>query len=347
MTNIKTFLDPHLAASSEVARVRRIGFLVFPCAELLDVCGPMDVFVYADRWLRAAGRLNEPGYEVQVIAAAPGLVKTYCGIEILATHGCEEASDRLDTLIVSGGVGVEQACADPKLVEWLKHMAPRVRRMASVCSGAFLLAAAGLLNNRRVTTPGMCSDRLASLSPSVRVDPALIFIRDGHIYTSGGITAGIDMALALVEEDVGREISLMVARTMVVFMRRPGGQSQFSPFLHTEAKTRHDIRDLQGWILAHPAENLDVEALAGRMSMSPRNFARLFRSETGMTPGKFVEQARVEAARCMLEQTDRLTESIAEACGFGAAERMRRSFQRHLSVSPQDYRERFQSTLLK
>lgn len=347
MTNIKAFMESVLAAPHDMTRVRQIGFLMFPDAELLDVCGPMNAFVFADHWLRGAGRFNEPGYEVQVIAATAGLVKTQCGMQVMATHGCDDASDTLDTLIVSGGFGVERASADPKLVDWLKTMAPRVRRMASVCSGAFLLAAAGLLNNRRVTTHWMFSERLAALYPSLRVEPDLIFIRDGHVYTSGGITSGIDLALALIEEDLGRDIALLVARTMVVFMRRPGGQSQYSAFLHTEAKTRHDIRDLQGWILAHPAENLDVEALAGRMAMSPRNFARLFRAETGVTPAKFVECARVEAARCMLEQTDRLTENIAEACGFGAAERMRRSFQRHLSVSPQDYRERFQSTLLK
>jgi transcriptional regulator GlxA family with amidase domain len=193
----------------------------------------------------------------------------------------------------------------------------------------------------------MFCERLAELYPSLCIDPDLIFIRDGHVYTSGGVTSGIDLALALIEEDLGREVAMLVARTMVVFLRRPGGQSQFSPFLFAEAKASHDIRGLQAWIMAHPAERLDVASLAGRVAMSPRNFARHFRSETGVTPGKFVEHARVESARCQLEQTTLPAEAIAAACGFGSAERMRHSFQRILSVGPQEYRARFQSTLAR
>ena len=331
----------------DMTRVRRIGFLVFPDAEALDVCGPLGVFANADYQLRALGRTGEPGYEVLVIAAAPGPVKTQCGLQIVATHGCAEVSRRLDTLIVAGGIGVEAASADPMLVAWLQAMAPRVRRLASVCSGAFLLAAAGLLDDRRITTHWMFCDRLAELYPSLRIDPDLIFVRDGHVYTSGGVTSGIDLALALVEEDLGREVAMQVARIMVVFLRRPGGQTQFSPFLYAEARTRRDIRDLQTWILAHPAERLDVAALADRLAMSPRNFARHFRSETGVTPAKFVEQARVESARCRLEQTAQPAEVIAEECGFGTAERMRRSFHRVLNVGPHDYRARFQSTVVR
>jgi transcriptional regulator GlxA family with amidase domain len=347
MLDMKTHFHSDVEVPRDVTRVRRIGFLVFPDVEILDVCGPLDAFVYADRGLRMAGRVNEPGYEVQVIAATPGLIKTKCGLQIVATHGCEEVVDRLDTLIVAGGEGVEQACAEPTLVEWVKTMAPRVRRLASVCTGTFLLAAAGLLKDRHVTTHWLFCDRLAAAYPSLRIEPDLIFVRDGHIYTSGGITSGIDLALALIEEDLGRDIPLLVARMMVVFLRRPGGQTQFSPFLHAEARNRHDIRDLQAWILAHLEADLNVAVLADRLAMSPRNFARLFRSETSVTPAKFVEQARVESARCKLEQTDLLTETIAEACGFGTTERMRRSFQRLLNVGPQDYRARFQSTLIK
>jgi transcriptional regulator GlxA family with amidase domain len=327
-----------------VSRVRRIGFLVFPDAEVLDVCGPLGVFANADYQLRATGRNTERGYEARVIAAAPGLVRTQCGLQIMATHGCAE-TQQLDTLIVAGGIGAEAACADAVLVNWLEFMAPRVRRLASVCSGTFLLAAAGLLNDRRVTTHWMFCDRLSELYPSLRIDPDLIFVRDGHVYTSGGVTSGIDLALALVEEDLGREIAMAVARILVVFLRRPGGQTQFSPFLFTEAKARKDIRELQTWILAHPAERLDIASLADRLAMSPRSLSRNFRSQTGLTPAKFVEQARVESARCRLEQTALPAETIAADCGFGTAERMRRSFRRVLSVGPQEYRSRFQSAM--
>jgi len=209
------------------------------------------------------------------------------------------------------------------------------------------LAAAGLLHQRRVTTHWLFSEAFATAYPSIEVDASLLFARDGNIYSSGGITAGIDLALALVEEDLGREVALTTARTMVVFPRRPGGQSQFSTYVqYSEVRSRPDISELQAWILGHPAEDLSVEALADRMGMSPRNFARLFRSETGDTPAQFADRARADAARCKLEQTVLPVETIAEECGFGNAERMRRTFQRLFEVSPHDYRARFRSTLL-
>jgi transcriptional regulator GlxA family with amidase domain len=282
-----------------------------------------------------------------VVAASPGPVVTQCGLQIVATHGCDPKMERIDTLIVAGGIGVEAACADPKLVEWLKATAPRVRRVASVCTGAFLLAAADLLHDRRVTTHWMFCERLATLYPSLHIDPDLIFVRDGNVYTSGGITSGIDLALALIEEDLGREIAMSVARMMVVFLRRPGGQTQFSPFLYAEAKLRRDIRELQTWVLGHPEEQLDITTLADRLAMNPRTFSRQFRSETGVTPGKFVELARIASARCQLEQTALSIEVIAGTCGFGTPGRMLRSFRRHLGVGPQDYRNRFQSALVK
>jgi transcriptional regulator GlxA family with amidase domain len=283
-----------------------------------------------------------------VVAANPGPIQTRCGIEIVATHSYCDLSDGLDTLVVAGGaVTFEEACKDPTLVEWVRSTAPRVRRVASVCTGAFILAAAGLLNHRRATTHWMYSELLATAYPSIDVDCNLLFARDGNIYTSGGITAGIDLALALVEEDLGREVALATARLMVVFPRRPGGQSQFSTYVqYSEVRSRPDISELQAWILGHPAEDLSVEALADRMGMSPRNFARLFRSETGDTPAQFAERARADAARCKLEQTVVPVETIAEECGFGNTERMRRTFQRLFEVSPHDYRARFRSTLL-
>ncbi|HXW70362.1 MAG TPA: GlxA family transcriptional regulator [Methylocella sp.] len=348
MSNANPFFDPAWFLNPNIGnlitRVRRIGILIFPNVEMIDVCGPLDVFCYADLWTRVRGLANDPGYQSLIIASKPGPVTTMTGFQIVATHGYEDV-EKLDTLIIAGGFGVEQACADSKLLGWVKMMAPQVRRIVSICTGAFVLAAAGLLDNRRATTHWMYCEQLAAAYPLLRVEPNLIYLRDGHVYTSGGITSGIDLSLALIEEDLGQEVARVVAGTMVVFLRRPGGQTQFSPFLTGEAKSRHDIRALQAWIIANPTANLDVENLASRVAMSPRNFARLFRSETGMTPAKFVEQARVDAARCKLEQLPLPLENIASMCGFGTAERLRRSFQRVLNVTPQDYRARFQTSL--
>jgi transcriptional regulator GlxA family with amidase domain len=330
-----------------ITRSRRIGFVIYPNCDVLDVCGPTDAFFFADAFLPRFGRANEPGYECVILAANPGPVRTLCGLELVATRSYQDVADGLDTLVVAGGVTcVEQAGQDPHLLEWVRAMAPRVRRVASICTGAFILAAAGLLHHRRVTTHWMFSDILATAYPSIEVDSSLLFARDGNIYSSGGITAGIDLALALVEEDLGREIALAAARMLVVFPRRPGGQSQFSAHMAWgEIKPRPDIAELQAWILGHPGADLGVAALADRMGMSPRNFSRLFHSETGKTPAQFAERARSDAARLELEQTTIPVEIIATNCGFGNAERMRRTFQRLFNVSPHDYRARFRSTL--
>jgi transcriptional regulator GlxA family with amidase domain len=319
----------------EITKSRRIRFLVYPDCDIVDVCGPCDVFFYTNHWLLRFGRTSEPGYHCDILAAAPGPVRTSCGIELVATHSYCDIMDGLDTLVVAGGcISVEDVCKDPSLVEWVRASAPRVRRVASVCTGTFILAAAGLLHHRRVTTHWMFSELLAKAYPLIQVDSSLLFARDGNIYSLGGITAGIDLALALVEEDHGREIALAAARMMVVFPRRPGGQSQFSAYVRLlEVKNRPDIGELQAWILGHPGEDLSVQALAGRMAMSPRNFARLFRDETGDTPALFAERARADAARCKLEQTVLPVETIAEECGFGNAERMRRTFQRLTTCS--------------
>jgi transcriptional regulator GlxA family with amidase domain len=332
----------------EITKSRRIGLLVWPGCDVLDVCGPTDAFYYAKHWLVRYGRTCEPSYQCDIVAATTGSVRTSCGIELIATHGYSGIEDGLDTLVVAGGEEAEQASKDPSLVECVRSIAPRARRVASVCTGAFILAAAGLLHQRRVTTHWLYSGLLASAYPSIDVDSSLLFARDGNIYSSGGITAGIDLALALVEEDLGREIALAVARTMVVFPRRPGGQSQFSAYVKYAEflGNRPEIAELQSWILGHPVEDLSVQALAARVGMSPRNFARLFHTETGDTPAQFAERARADAARCKLEQSTVPVETIAQECGFGNAERMRRTFQRLFNISPHDYRARFRSTLL-
>jgi transcriptional regulator GlxA family with amidase domain len=219
-------------------------------------------------------------------------------------------------------------------------MAPKVRRLASVCTGAFLLAKSGLLDGRRATSHWDYCDWLARDYPSVNVEPDRIFVRDGSISTSGGVTSGIDMVLSMVEEDWGSEVALLVARYLVVFLKRPGGQSQFSAYLTSEA-TRPELKELQAWIILNLNSDLRVEALAERMCMSPRNFARFFLTETGMTPAKFVEMARIDAARHYLGSTQQTLEVVADKSGFGDPERMRRAFIRQLGVNPQSYRERF------
>jgi transcriptional regulator GlxA family with amidase domain len=217
--------------------------------------------------------------------------------------------------------------------------------VASVCTGAFLLGAAGLLEGRRVTTHWAWADRFARDHPGVQVEPDRIFVRDGEVWTSAGVTAGIDLALALVEDDHGREAALEVARWLVVFVPRPGGQSQFSAPLAAQSAERGPLREVQEAVLAHPAGDLSVERLAERACMSPRNFARVFRRETGVTPAAWVETARVECARQLLEASSAPTETIAFECGFGTVETMRRAFRRRVGVSPGEYRDRFNATV--
>ncbi len=326
---------------------RRIGFLIFPECEILNICGPLEAFFFADHWLNRLGRTEEPGYQSIIMAANPGPIQTMSGTQIVATHRFSEISEDLDTLIVAGGTGVQQASKDEALLAWVRSAAPMARRVASICSGAFVLAAAGLLHRRRVTTHWMFSSELATAYPTIEVDASLLSARDGNIYTSGGVTAGIDLALALVEEDLGLEVMLAVARTIVAFPRRPGGQSQFSAYTCLEEKARRkDFIQLRTWMMAHPEYDLSAPALAERMAMSPRNFSRLFHKEIGETPAQFAERVRVEAVRGKLEQTSLSVETIAKQCGFGDPERMRRAFQRFFNTSPTDYRARFQSTIM-
>jgi transcriptional regulator GlxA family with amidase domain len=330
---------------SDIQRMRKIGFLIYPDFEIVDLTGPLDAFYYAERALRTLGRESEPGYEILIIAASSGVVRSKSGLEVVATHSYKEITEGLDTLLIMGGEGAAEVSDDEALIDWIKAVAVRARRVAAICTGAFLLARAGLLTNRKATTHWMYCDQLAAAYPQLTVEPNRIFVRDGAVYTSGGITAGIDLALALIEEDLGREVPRLVAATMVVFLRRPGGQAQFTPFLQGETTNCRDIAELKSWILGNAHENLTVEVLARKISMSPRNFARRFRAETGMTPARFVDYARVEAARCRLEQTRLPLESVAGLCGFASLEGMRRSFKRYLDIGPREYRDRFQSTV--
>ena len=316
--------------------MRRVALLAFPGVQALDVVGPAEVFSMADR-------LSGGAYTLELVTADGAPFATSSGLRLLphsALTGCRGA---IDTLVVAGGAGVPAALDDERVIDWITAAARRSRRVASVCNGAFLLAKAGLLDGRRATTHWASCEELQRRHPAVRVEADPIFVRDGHIATSAGVTAGIDLALALVEEDLGPQISLEAARWLVLFLKRPGGQSQFSAQLSGQAAERRPLRELQAWIADHLDADLSVPALAERAFMSPRNFARAFRREVGMTPAAYVEVVRVERARQELETGDAGVEEIARRCGFGTVETMRRAFRRRLRVSPGEYRSRFQT----
>ena len=321
-------------------KIRRVGIVAYPGIEILDVTGPMEVFAFANILVQLSDLSNEPAYAIELLAAKPGPLTASCGLQIIANRAYSDVQEEIDTLLISGTTNIDCLLCDPELQDWVRSMTPKVRRMAGVCTGAFLLAESGLLDGLRATSHWMFCNRLARDYPAVIVEPDRIFVREGTISTSGGVTSGIDLALSMVEEDLGSELALEVARTLVVFLKRPGGQSQFSAYLTSEA-SRPELKDLQAWIMIHLAEDLRVEALAGRMSMSPRNFARFFLTETGITPGKFVEMARIDAARHYLGRSKLSIEAVADKSGFGDQERMRRAFIRQLGVNPQSYRERF------
>lgn len=324
---------------------RKIGILAFQGVESLDITGPFEVFNFANLSLIRQGICQENVYSIKLLAEKPGPVTSLSGFQMIAEEKYGDPKAEFDTLLIPGG-DIEMVLSDTKLIAWIKAMSPKVRRLVSVCTGAFLLAEAGLLDGCKATTHWHFCQQLSKDYPGVQVKPDQIFIKEGHIYTSGGITSGIDLALALLEEDWGHELALFVARFLVVFLKRPGGQSQFSAYLTNEACRSSDIRNLQARIMMHTSEDLCVEALAAHMAMSPRNFARLFLTETGMTPAKFVEMARIDQARHFLETTDLDVESIAEKTGFNDSERMRRAFIRQLGVNPQNYRQRFSGATL-
>jgi len=318
------------------SRPRRIVILAFPGVQPLDVIGPAEVFAGADA-ISGGG-----AYSVDVVAKEPEAIAVrgggYSLLPKLTTARCRGP---IDTLVVAGGVGVRAAEEDVELIRWIRSAARRSRRVTSVCSGSFLLARAGLLEGRTVTTHWASTDELARRHPELSVDPNPIFVRDGDVWTSAGVTSGMDLSLALVEEDLGREIAVEIARWLVLFLQRPGGQAQFSAHLSAQLAERRPIRELQSWIADHLDEDLRVEALAERAAMSPRNFARFFRREIGLTPAAYVEELRVERARQLLEDGSEPIDGIAARCGFGSPETMRRAFARRVGVSPAQYRARF------
>jgi transcriptional regulator GlxA family with amidase domain len=299
----------------------------------LDVVGPAEVFASAG------------AYDVEVVAPDPDPFFMSNGMQVVPHASMADVRGPIDTLMIAGGEGTRRMATEPRVLEWTRAAAKRSRRVTSVCSGAFVLGAAGLLDGRRATTHWAWCDTLAELYPDVEVERDSIFVVDGDVYTSAGVTAGMDLALALVEEDLGADVAREVAQQLVVFLRRPGGQSQFSAQIAAPPAEREPLREVQAYIAGNVAADLSVPALAERAAMSPRNFARAFRRETGMTPAAYVESVRVEQARIALEGSDAQVESIARHCGFGTVETMRRAFHRRLGVGPAAYRSRFRPSL--
>jgi len=311
--------------------------LVFDGVQSLDVTGPLEVFEHA----RA---VRPDAYRIRTASLRGRQVRTSSRLLITPDIDLRELAEPPHTLVVPGGPGARRR--DPELVGWLREHARGASRLASVCTGAFLLAEAGLLAGRTVTTHWAQCDTLAKLYPDVTVDPDPIFIKSPDLVTSAGVTAGIDLALALVEDDLGRDVALTVARALVVFLRRPGSQAQFSAQLSAQFADRAPLREVQHWIAEHPGADLSVEALAERASLSPRQFARAFGAEVGKPPGRYVDRTRLEAARRRLEDTADGVEQTARACGFANPEAMGRAFVRALGVSPAEYRRRFRPKTL-
>lgn len=314
----------------------KIAILAFPGVQLLDVVGPTDVFAEANRLV---GR--KPVYELEVIGTTAEPIVGSSGLRLLPTRTIAGRDRPVDTLLVAGKPGIEAEAENAAVLAWLRRQAAGVRRLGSICSGAFVLAAAGLVDGATITTHWNLARKLASRFPAVRVEPDRIWVRCGNVYSSAGVTAGMDLALALVEEDFGRELALEVARQLVMFLKRPGGQSQFSSHLAAQVAERSVIQDVQGWVLANLAADNSVPALAKRAAMSPRNFARVFKQEAGTTPADFVEAARIDAARRRIEESESSLKEIAATCGFGDLNGMRRAFLRRLSMTPGEYRRRF------
>ncbi len=330
--------------SSSGGAQRLVVVLAFERVQLLDVAGPVQTFAFANEIHKDA---RGAPYRTVVVSRRGGPVSTSAGLPLLTRSiASATAKERIDTLIVPGGPGVHDALKDARIIDWVTRQSLSVRRIASVCTGAFLLAEASLLVGRSATTHWAACRPLQQRYPDVRVDADPIYLRDGRIWTSAGVTTGIDLSLALVQEDLGRKAAMQVARLLVVFLNRPGGQSQFSAPLEAQMTAAdgdapNHFAPLHGWIAEHLCGDLRVERLAERAGMSPRTFARVYAEKMGLTPARMVEKIRIEAVRRNLEETDMPIKQIAAACGFGNEERLRRAFARQMGTTPADYRRRF------
>ncbi|WPP00948.1 GlxA family transcriptional regulator [Pseudomonas sp. HR96] len=314
---------------------RTIAILALPGVQLLDVCGPLDVFAEANR---SADRAL---YQLRVLGTRPGPIGSSSGARLMADATLQDTDEAIDTLLVAGCPDAAQRPVDAALTQWLQRRAPGLRRLGSVCTGAFILARAGLLEGREVTTHWAGAEQLAAEFPGVRVQVDAIHVRDGKLRTAAGVTAGLDLALALVEEDHGPALARDVAAHLVMFFKRPGGQLQFSRKGEAVPTGRSALQEIQRYISAHPAADLSIEQLAKRAGLSPRHFARLFQAEVGETPAAWVEAARIERARQALEGGKLAPKQVAALCGFASVDVLRRAFTRRLGVSPAEFRRGF------
>jgi transcriptional regulator GlxA family with amidase domain len=322
------------------AATRTAALVVFDEAQILDVAGPMEVFRGANLAMRRRRPGTPAAYEAAIVARARGPVRTSCGLTLLATHSFDAADPAPDTLIVAGGV-MDAALADARLLAFVASTAATARRVVAIGTGTFVLARAGLLGGLRATTHWRACKELAQQYPAIRVDAEHLMVRDGKYLTSAGASAALDQTLALVREDLGREVAMEVAHRKVMFLHRGAGEGQVSAHLAAQMVGHEGIAQLTAWVLANTAREISVEMLAQRSAMSTRTLARLFARELGMTPARFVERARVEVARRLLEESDLRIESIARKSGLGSEERMRRAFHRCYGMSPREYHERF------
>lgn len=317
-------------------RSKTIVVVALPGVQLLDVCGPLDVFAEAN------AQVGREEYRLVIAAIEPGPVRSSSGVRLVADRIVGDDEDgAIDTLLVAGCPNAAVCPVDDVVVAWLRRRAPAARRFGSVCSGAFFLAAAGLLDGKQVATHWAVAEELARQFPDVMVDAEAIHVADGALRTAAGVTAGLDLALSLVEEDLGHEVARKVASQLVMFFKRPGGQMQFSRKGVAALPGRSALQELQRWVAANPGLNHSVANLAGRMDLSTRHFSRLFRNEVGVTPASWVEDARVSAARRRLELGLETPKQVAASCGFADADTLRRAFVRHVGVSPAEYRKRF------
>lgn len=332
--------------TNQIKSFKHIVILTPPQTSILDVAGPLDVFQKTANYLESNPGKSTSSYRVHVLSTEKaGISETSSGLPIVCEGNLISADYKIDTLLITGMVDSHKNSINPASMEWLVKNWKKVRRIGSVCAGAFILAKAGILDGKRATTHWERCALLAKMYPSITVDPDPIFVKDGSVYTSAGISAGMDLALAMVEEDFGREVALFIARRLVLYLKRPGNQSQFSIALTYQHTDYEPIKELLTWMAEHLNEELTVESLAEKASMSPRNFARVFTRETGITPGKYIEKLRLEAARRRLEETHLTINEISYECGLGSPDTMRRVFLRHLKTAPADYRRSFRTAL--
>lgn len=322
-------------------KTKHIVILAPPNSSILDVAGPMDVFSKAINYMKTYQNIAE-SYTLHVLSTTSSkVVATSSGLPIVCEGSIKSVNYEVDTVLVSGIPNAPVNMVSKEVLNWIREQSRTSRRIGSICAGAFILAEAGILNGKRATTHWRVCDKLARCYPKVKVESDPIFVKDGNVYTSAGISTGMDLSLALVEEDYGKDVALAVARELVLYLKRPGNQSQFSSILTHQRTDYQPIREIQDWIIEHLYEDLTVEILAEKVSMSPRNFARVFLRESGITPAKYIEKLRLETARRRLEETKLTLDEISNECGVGNADALRRLFLRHMKTTPSDYRRSF------